>query len=163
MFSKFIKNRFTDTPLKDRNPITTANNNYSKNKLNAGFTLVEVAVCVLLIAFFLVIFGPPIADMFKEIVNSSDNDASFNNAYNLTTYYGSTGIIEEVEAPVVFDDYAADRVTIFLFDADGVPDTSKNFTIPKVTSYYAPYDTGSFGNAKQLCFNDYYVDPTPAP
>lgn len=160
MYKKFKQN-------KDNNYLSNINNTYSRKKnmkKNKGFTLVEIIVSVMLIAIFLVIFGPPIADMFKEVVNSSTNDQSFNNAYNLTTYYASTGgDVEPTDAAWVTCNVAEtdasnpNAITIFLYKADGSLVTGKNFTIPAVRYYFAPYDIGSFGNAKKLCFNDYYV------
>lgn len=152
MYKKFKKN-------KDNDYLSNTNDTYSRKKnmkQNKGFTLVEIIVSVMLIAIFLVIFGPPIADMFKEVVNSSTNDQSFNNAYNLTTYYASTGSIETGDDPISYDEYAGDAVSISLYK-DGALVTGKTFVKPPVTSYYAPYNMGSFGNARELCFNDYYV------
>lgn len=163
MYTQFTKKRFKKTHLNDSSTILGCDNNL-KNKKTSGFTLIEIVVSIMLIAIFLVVFGPPIADMFKEVVNTSDNDESFNSAYNLVTYYGSTGNVvdntyldDDGNPAVTCDDTYEGDVTISLKTKEGTTVTGKDFAIPGVKFYYAKYDTGSFGNAKQLYFNDYYV------
>ncbi len=128
-------------------------------KRRKGFTLVEVAVSLMLIGVFIVIFGPAISNIFKQTMNVSDNDESFNIAYNYASLEANneqdevTDVNVDIVNVTVYEQ-SSNEVVLTLDDGSGTPVT---YTPEKFLVYTSEYSSGRFGSSKTLCFNDYAV------
>ncbi len=133
--------------------IDTINN---KNNKKNGFTLVEVIVSLLLIGMFLGVFGPAISNIFKQSLNVSDNDESFNIAYNLASSAANNpqNVVPTDVTENSFD-ISSGSFDLTLDDGSG----SKTEYTPdiKLFVYTSKYTSGRFGSSKELSFNDYSV------
>ncbi len=131
-----------------------------KNKKN-GFTLVEVIVSLILIGMFLGVFGPSISEIFKQTMNVSDNDQTFNLAYNRASAAANSQqditIPENGTVTTFLGDNADVVLTVFDVADDGTETSVATYSPNKFVVYTSTYNGGRFGSTKQLCFNDYSV------
>ncbi len=130
---------------------------YNKNR---GFTLIEVAVSLILIGMFIAVFGPAISDIFKQSMNVSDNNESFNLAYNYASYEANnaqdevtTENIDKVNVDIF--EKSSGEIVLTLDDGSGAPLTT--YSPEKFLVYTSEYSSGRFGSSKTLRFNDYSI------
>ncbi len=133
------------------------NINFKQKK--KGFTLVEVAVSLILIGMFIVVFGPSISNIFKQTMNVADSNESFNLAYNYASVEANN-LQDEVTAENIDNvdvdifDNTSNEVVLTLNDNSG---TEITYSPEKFLVYTSEYISGRFGSSKTLCFNDYSV------